>query len=112
MASVVPPSVIPREERFQRKPRNGCSGCRQDFASVSLFDRHRVGSFEHNWSPDREDGRRCLSIEEIQDKGWELDARGRWVDPVRAQRAREAFSAVGRTPESPGEDDAEEMEAA
>ena len=42
--------------------------------------------------PPREDGRRCLDSEEMQSKGWTQDGRGRWLDPVRVQAARESFA--------------------
>jgi len=59
---------------------NFCRGCSQDFGSVSLFDRHRIGAFEPgnyqgdlaDWSPEL--GRRCMDEEEMQAKGWEQDA--------------------------------------
>ena len=62
------------------------------------MDRHRVGVHEYTYgeglrlNPPREDGRRCLSLEEMEGKGWELDARGRWVDPVKVEQARRAFA--------------------
>jgi len=42
--------------------------------------------------PPREDGRRCLEADEMTAKGWELNDRGRWLDPVRLQASREAFA--------------------
>ena len=54
------------DPRFKQKPLNGCSGCRRDFTSTTLFDRHRVGTYEYTLEqgleldPPREDGRRCL----------------------------------------------------
>jgi hypothetical protein len=79
-------------------PANGCSGCGHDFTSTSLFDRHRIGDygpgeFKGNladWTPKL--GRRCLDTEEMEAKGWELNDRGRWADPVRLQASREAFA--------------------
>jgi hypothetical protein len=79
-------------------PANGCSGCGHDFTSTTLFDRHRIGAYEPgnyegnlaDWTPEL--GRRCLDEEEMEAKGWELDHRGRWVDPVRLQASREAFA--------------------
>jgi hypothetical protein len=79
-------------------PANGCSGCGHDFTSTILFDRHRIGAYEPgnyegnlaDWTPEL--GRRCLDEEEMEAKGWELDHRGRWVDPVRLQASREAFA--------------------
>jgi hypothetical protein len=103
----------PRPER----PANWCSACGQDFTSVELFDRHRVGVHAYTYTeglkldPPAEDGRRCLVIEEMQANGWTEDARGRWVDPARSERAREAFSALGSPAEKPCEG-SEEGEAA
>jgi hypothetical protein len=42
--------------------------------------------------PPREDGRRCLDSNQMEAKGWGLDDRGRWLDPVRLQASREAFA--------------------
>jgi hypothetical protein len=78
-------------------PANGCSGCGQDFTSTVLFDRHRVGVHVYSLEqglrldPPREDGRRCLDSAEMTARGWELNDRGRWVDPVRLQASREGF---------------------
>ena len=75
------------DPRFKEKPLHGCSSCRQDFTSTTLFDRHRVGVHEHTLEqglrldPPREDGRRCLDTNEMTAKGWELNDRGRWLDP-------------------------------
>jgi hypothetical protein len=69
---------------------NLCRTCDQDFGSVELFDRHRVGTHSYTYSegarmdPPRDDGRRCLGIVEMREKGWALDKRGRWFDPARA----------------------------
>ena len=57
---------------------NYCRACSTDFASLAAFDKHRVGVHEHKWSPDREDGRRCLIGDELLEVGMELDLRGRW----------------------------------
>lgn len=73
------------------KPLNYCRGCSQDFGSVELFDRHRVGKHDYTYieglqmKPRRIDGRRCLSVEEMVEKGWTLGMRGRWMDPARAK---------------------------
>ncbi len=72
---------------------NECGACRQDFSSVELFDRHRVGVHAYTfWEGLRmdiavEDGRRCLDEDEMQEKGWRRNSLGRWFDPVRASRA-------------------------
>jgi hypothetical protein len=69
-------------------PLNLCRACGNDFTSVKLFDRHRVGVHAYDYSPERPDGRRCLSAEEMLENGWRQDARGRWIDPVRVADAR------------------------
>ena len=72
---------------------NLCRSCGEDFGSVELFDRHRVGRHAFTFSeglkldPPREDGRRCLDADEMRERGWCVDARGRWVDSARALRA-------------------------
>jgi hypothetical protein len=71
---------------------NLCTTCNQDFASVALFDSHRVGAHAYDWSLEREDGRRCLHANEMAARGWTLDARGRWHDPMRAKETREHFA--------------------
>lgn len=77
------------DPRFKEKPLHGCSGCRQDFTSLGLFDRHRVGAYEYTLEqglrlePLREDGRRCLDAD---------DNRGRRLDLVKLQATREAFA--------------------
>jgi hypothetical protein len=86
------------DPRFKQKPLYGCSGCSQDFTSLSLFDRHRVGLFEYTLEqglkldPPRENGRRCLDSDEMRAKGWAQDGNGRWIDPARVQAARESFA--------------------
>jgi hypothetical protein len=57
---------------------NLCRACSTDFASVAAFDRHRVGTYAYAWSPEREDGRRCLIGDELLEAGLELDPKGRW----------------------------------
>jgi hypothetical protein len=58
-------------------------------ASVYLCTTYEQGL---SLDPPREDGRRCLDSEEMQSKGWTQDGRGRWLDPVRVQAARESFA--------------------
>lgn len=57
---------------------NLCRSCNTDFASVAAFDKHRVGVYAYAWTPEREDGRRCLRESELLEVGMELDPRGRW----------------------------------
>lgn len=56
-----------------------CQTCGEAFNSVSVFDRHPVGSW-------RERGihRRCLSVSEMTTRGWSLNARGFWIERRRA----------------------------
>jgi hypothetical protein len=44
-------------------------------------------------------------------RGWELDGRGRWVDPAKVEQARKAFSALNSPSESPAEAEEEEEAA-
>jgi hypothetical protein len=74
--------------------RSYCRSCREDFSSDSNFDRHRRGKHAYRWSPEHEDGRRCLDTEELQRLGWKLNGYGRWYDASRAHpRALEAAAA-------------------
>jgi hypothetical protein len=65
-----------------------------DFTSLRLFDAHRVGSYAYDWSPDHEDGRRCLDADEMQALGWQQDDKGRWYDPVHRERTRDYFEST------------------
>jgi hypothetical protein len=71
---------------------NLCTGCGQDFGSLELFDRHRVGkhaySFAEGLERGLEDGRRCLDSSEMDSAGWRRNSRGRWVDPSRSPVGR------------------------
>ena len=71
---------------------NLCSACGQDFGSVELFDRHRVGkhaySFAEGLERGLEDGRRCLDRSEMEGAGWRLNKCGRWSDPARNPAGR------------------------
>ena len=49
-----------------------CSACGEYFNRSSLFDRHRVGSFQPR-------ARRCLSPDEMSEKGWRKNSAGFWV---------------------------------
>jgi hypothetical protein len=63
---------------------NLCRGCGQDFGSVKAFDAHRVGVHAYTYTeglamdPPREDGRRCLSVEEMEAAQFVRNSRGRW----------------------------------
>src|ERR687892_1544180 len=51
---------------------HGCGDCGEDFHGRTLQARHRVG---------RGNGKRCLSLTEMEKKGWHRDERGRWRGP-------------------------------
>jgi hypothetical protein len=54
-----------------------CIGCKQQFNSLGLFERHRVG--DHTiWEGNNR--RRCLTVEEMQSRKWEPNKYGKWVD--------------------------------
>jgi hypothetical protein len=65
---------------------NLCRRCGLDFSSLEAFDAHRTGRHEYLWTPEREDGRRCLDTEELEALGWEQNDWGRWFDPMRSAR--------------------------
>jgi hypothetical protein len=77
---------------------NLCRSCGEDFNSVEAFDSHRVGKHEYTYSegaafdPPVEDGRRCLSAEELVDLGFAKNERNRWYNVARARRPGEAFA--------------------
>jgi hypothetical protein len=66
---------------------NLCCACGQDFGSIELFDRHRIGRHAYDFieglEMGLEDGRRCLDPTEMQSLGWRLNSRRRWSDPAR-----------------------------
>lgn len=83
---------------------NLCRTCNQDFTSVRLWDEHRVGKYAPgdyqgelaDWTP--EQGRRCLSTEEMQKRGWTKNERGRWFDPSEVSRGLSALHRMSQTP--------------
>ena len=54
-----------------------CAACGERFNRVSTFDKHRVGEFAKpgEWA----NTRRCLSVDEMQAKGWRANDKGYWV---------------------------------
>lgn len=61
-----------------------CPSCGLLFSSVREFDRHRVGDYA---KPGQSQGnRRCLTVEELEARGWQTNARGFWSQP-RPERA-------------------------
>jgi hypothetical protein len=72
---------------------NLCRSCGHDFSSVTLFDAHRVGKHDYLFDSEHLDGRRCLDASEMTAEGWVQTVKGQWQDPVRVERARQAFAA-------------------
>lgn len=56
-----------------------CMACGEYFNRVSTFDKHRVGEYGAD--------RRCMTSEEMQAKGWHINAAGFWVTASREWRA-------------------------
>ena len=54
-----------------------CTGCHRTFTGTSAGDRHRVGDSAIWEGPKR---RRCLTPEEMRDKGMATNARGWWTN--------------------------------
>lgn len=84
-------------------PLNGCSSCGLDFASVGAFDAHRTGVHDYTFSegmrmdPSREDGRRCLDLDELPEHGLEYRKTRQGVDCwglVISEQARNRLSAL------------------
>jgi hypothetical protein len=53
-----------------------CTACGEYFNSARTFDRHRVGRF----APLQ---RRCLTVTEMEAKGWVRNAAGYWISGKR-----------------------------
>lgn len=73
------------------RPANLCRSCGEDFAYLSAFDEHRVGTHDYTLGegirrePPVYDGRRCLDEHEMLAVGWHRDRHGRWHTGVREQ---------------------------
>ena len=87
---------------------NQCSGCGENFNSVTMFDKHRVGKHEYTFAEGQAissmiiDGRRCLDTDEMDQKGWSRNIHGKWSDPAEAERVRSRFRGKGS---GPGDDE-------
>lgn len=58
---------------------NLCRSCGEDFGSVSAFDAHRIGKHDYLYSDEHPDGRRCLSVEEMESsERFTRNGRDRW----------------------------------
>lgn len=64
-----------------------CPLCKEDFATDASFDAHKTGVHDYtfaeglNMVPSREDGRRCLGVDEMELAGFRRNDHGRWVQP-------------------------------
>jgi hypothetical protein len=79
---------------------NVCRRCGENFGSIGAFDAHRKGRHDVLWSPEQEDGRRCLDVDELRDLGWHRDKRGQWRQPISYDavlRLRERAGVAGRS---------------
>ncbi len=50
-----------------------CRACGLLFKSTAAFDKHRTGSYRVKGE------RRCLDVQEMEDKGMAVNARGFWI---------------------------------
>jgi hypothetical protein len=87
-----------------------CRTCGRDFTNDKIFDQHRTGSFEHDFSAEHPDGRRCKDDDELIQDGLRpmteeemADSRHRhrigynvemWFDPVKAESDRKRFETL------------------
>jgi len=63
------------EKAKVRGDRNQCAGCGELFNSSFAFDKHRTGEFGTK--------RRCLTVDEMLDKGMGKNTSGYWVSSLR-----------------------------
>lgn len=63
-----------------RGDRNQCPSCSQYFNSTGAFEKHRTGNFHH---------RRCLTVQEMTDKGMILRDDGFWIGSKNSFRREE-----------------------
>lgn len=89
---------------------NLCRACGQDFRSLKAFDAHQVGRCEYTFAegmcmePPREDGFRCLDVDELEELAFVRNAFGRWSLAGDLERGRQMLlevpeSADGVAPE-------------
>jgi hypothetical protein len=71
-----------------------CPACGEYFASVTVFDRHRVGDFASGEQPS---SRRCLTVAEMMAQEWPKNGKGFWLRPV----SRAVYSDLGGPPSPP-----------
>lgn len=82
-----PKWVLPYFQRVSEPARRKiaclCTSCGEDFGGVTAFDLHRVGKHAYLHDAEHPDGRRCLSRDEMVERGLKLDKHGRWRAPGR-----------------------------
>jgi len=61
-----------------RGEHNECPGCGQLFNSMKAFEKHRTGSHTDN-------GRRCLTVAQMEAIGMMRNAHGWWITEQRSQ---------------------------
>lgn len=64
-----------------------CAACGEGFNSVSVFDRHRVGTWGNGSA-----ARQCLTPAAMAERGWSRNPAGFWIMETRAQRAARAVA--------------------
>lgn len=64
-----------------------CTACHETFTGTTSGDRHRVGDHAIYVGPKR---RRCLTPDEMRDKGMAQNARGQWTNGGTSPWAKEA----------------------
>lgn len=70
-----------------------CPSCHETFTGTSAGDRHRVGDHALSKGPKR---RRCLSVEEMSERGMTKNARGQWGNGGEMPRFWDAQAAQER----------------
>ena len=73
---------------------NLCTACGEDFSSVAVFDAHRVGKHEYLFSKRQPNGRRCLTLDEMEGRGWTRNRWERWSNPELVEAVNERFGQV------------------
>lgn len=83
--------------RLRGDHRCQCSACGELFATVSTFDRHRLGDYES--------GRRCLRVSEMLGRAWVQNTAGFWIRGHRPNIASilSQYAQDHRSGEAPGE---------
>lgn len=64
------------ERRTLRGDHNQCAGCSEFFNSSRAFEKHRAGEHEGGQ-------RRCLTPDEMRERGMALNSSGWWVGSLR-----------------------------